>query len=154
MKSTWRTFATLTAGGFIGLVLGFAAILGTEPADAGAGDIPRILTSKAAKQDRADSGAHAVVPRTLPREAADSQVEIAGPSGALVTLLDSQGRVIVQSDPGARETVVVRNAVLATELRDDPGRKGSRLLATLEDAVRAAKANPEGLLVRMLDGQR
>ena len=154
MKSTWRTFATLTAGGFIGLVLGFAAILGTEPADAGAGDIPPIITNKAAKQDRADSGAHAVVRRTLPREAAVSQVEIAGPSGAVVTLLDSQGRVIFQSDPGARETVVVRNAVLPTELRDEPGRKGNRPLATLEDAVRAAKANPEGLLVRMLDGQR
>ena len=154
MKNTWQTFATLSVGGFIGLVAGFAAVLGTEPADAGARDTPPIVTNKAAKQDRAHDGAQTVVRRSLPQAAAVSQVEISGPSGAVVTLLDSQGRVVFQSDPGARETVVVRDAVLPSELRDDPGRKGDRPFATLEDAVRAAKSDPEGFLVRMLHDRR
>ena len=148
MGRTWNTFATMAVGGFVGLAVGFAVTLGTAPADVK--DIAPVVSNAPAKQDRIDG----VVRRTLPKTAVVSEVQIAGPAGAVVTLLDSQGRVIFQSDPGARETVVVRNAVLPTELRDEPGRKGSRPLATLEDAVRAAKANPEGLLVRMLDGQR
>ena len=155
MRRTWETFATMAVGGFVGLTVSFAVSLGTAPADVK--DTPPVVSNQAAKQDRIDGDrATTVVRRTLPKMAVVSQVEIAGPGGAVVTLLDAEGQVVYRSDPAARETVVARDALIPTAaLRVAPESMDASLrVVNMHDAVRAAKADPEGFLAATLPDRR
>ncbi len=150
MGRTWNTFATMAVGGFVGLAVGFGVTLGTAPADVK--DIPPVVSNAAAKQDRIDG----VVRRTLPKSAVVSEVQIAGAAGTVVTLLDPEGRVVYRSDPAQRETVVTRDALIPTaSLRISPeAADGTPRIVNMQDAVRAAKTDPEGFLAATLGDKR
>ena len=151
MGRTWDTFATMAVGGFVGLAVGFAVTLGAAPADVK--DIPPVVSNATAKQDRVDG----VVRRTLPKTAVVSEVQIAGPGGAVVTLLDTEGRVVYRSDPASRDTVVTRDALIptASSPRAAPdAADGTPRIVNMQDAVRAAKADPEGFLAATLGDKR
>ncbi len=151
MGRTWETFATMAAGGFVGLAIGFAATLGTAPADVK--DVAPVVSNGAAKQDRI--GSAPVVRRSLSEPVVVSQVQLLGPNGPVVALLDREGRILYRSDPAAGETVVARDAVIpASTLRGRPELDSRFRIMTAQDAVRAAKADPEGFLAAALrDGR-
>ncbi|MDQ4059986.1 MAG: hypothetical protein M3145_02635 [Pseudomonadota bacterium] len=150
MRRTRDTFATMAVGGFVGLAVGFAVTLGTAPADVK--DNPPVVSNMAAKQDRSDG----VVRRTLPKTTVVSEVQIAGAAGTVVTLLDPEGRVVYRSDPAQRETVVTRDALIPTaSLRISPeAADGTPRIVNMQDAVRAAKTDPEGFLAATLGDKR
>ena len=147
MDGSWKTFATMAGGGVLGLALAFAVTLGTAPADGR--DAAPVVSNRAAKQDRLEID-RAAVRHKLPRSATVAQVEIQqGPAGAVVTLFDSNGQIVYRSDPERRETTVSRGAVIPTSMlraaSDSPAR-----IVSMQDAIRAAKADPEGFLAATL----
>ena len=151
MGRTWETFATMAAGGFVGLAIGFAATLGTAPA--GVKDVAPVVSNGAAKQDKVASAP--VVRRSLSEPVVVSQVQLLGPDGPVVALLDREGRILYRSDPAAGETVVARDAVIpANTLRSQPELDSRFRIVTVQEAVRAAKADPEGFLAAALRNVR
>ena len=144
MRKTSEIFATMAIGGFVGLAVAFVT-LGAAPADVR--DVPPVVSNTAAKQDRLDSAeAKQVVRRDLPEPVLVRQVQIQGSDrDAVVTLIDTQGRIVFRSDPAARETVVMRDAVIPA-VRAGTVAEAHARIAGLPDAVRAARTDPEGFL--------
>ena len=151
MRKGWDSFATMAVGGFVGLAVGFAATLGAAPADVK--DVAPVVSNGAAKQDRL--GTAPVVRRTLSEPVVVSQVQLLGPNGPVVALLDREGRILYRSDPAAGATVVARDAVVpAITARNDRELDSGFRFVTAQNAVRAAKADPEGFLASALRDAR
>ena len=151
MDRSWETFAAMAGGGVLGLALAFAVTLGATPADSR--DTAPVVSNRAAKQDRIETD-RAAVRHKLPRSAAVAQVEIQqGPAGAVVTLFDANGQVVYRSDPERQETTVSRGAVIPTSMLRAAADAPSRIVS-MQDAVRAAKADPEGFLAATLGDKR
>ena len=151
MDRSWETFATMAGGGVLGLALAFAVTLGAAPADSR--DTAPVVSNRAAKQDRIETD-RAAVRHKLPRSAAVAQVEIQqGPAGPVITLFDANGQVVYRSDPERQETTVSRGAVIPTSMLRAASDSPSRIVS-MQDAVRAAKADPEGFLAAAFDGTR
>ena len=129
-------FAAVTVGSLLGLAIGFVVMLGTAPAELR--DIPPVVSNAAAKQDRTG----AAVRRTI----AVSDVEITGSAGGVVTMRDAGGQVVYHSDPAQRETVVARDALIPTTLRDLQNLFDVRPMADRSDAARVAKIDRDGFL--------
>ena len=139
MKRLRETFAAMAIGGFaaivvggcLGLAIGFVVMLGTAPADAR--DLWPVVSNAAAKQDRTGAAAR----RTI----AVSDVEITGSAGGVVTMRGADGRIVYHSDPARRETVVAREALIPTTLRDLQDLFDVRPMADRSDAARMAKVD-------------
>ena len=142
MSGTVRTFATMAVGGVLGLALGFAVTLSVAPAVVR--DTPPVVSNAAAKQDRLDP-APSARPARAPGLAAASRIESEGVAGLIVTLRDRDGRVLYRHDPDRRETTVARDSAI----EGPAGAAGSPGIPP-GDAIRMAKADPEGFLARTL----
>ena len=134
MRRIRNTFTAMAIGGSVGLAIGFAAMLGTAPADVK--DVAPVVSNAAAKQDRTEPAVR--------RTAAASELEITGTVGGTVTMRDADGQVVYRSDPALRETVVARDALIPTTLRGLHELFDGHPMAGRSDAARLATIDREG----------
>lgn len=144
MRRIRETFAAMAIGGSVGLAIGFAAMLGTAPADVR--DVPPVVSNAAAKQDRLDAAAR--------RAAGAPDAEVTGTVGPVLTMHDAGGQLVYRSDPARRETVVARDAVIPTTLRELQDLFDVRPMADRTDATRGAKIDRDGLLALIVSEPR
>ena len=107
-----RSFAAAALGSAVVLALGYTAT--SWSVNRKLETAARMVSNKAAKQDRLDS-LRAVLPPVEPM--LRREIEVLASGEARVRLVDPAGRVVYRGDPAAGETVVARDAAIPSGIR-------------------------------------
>ena len=110
--TAFRSFAMAALGGAVVLALGYSAT--SWSVNRKLETAARMVSNKAAKQDRLDP-ARAALPPSEP--VLRREIERLPSGEARVMLVDAAGRVIYRDDPDVGETVVARDAAIPSGLR-------------------------------------